>query len=189
MNTKVLYSLANRNWGRTNATNYSTNGFPTRVPTVTMPSGDGVIEFGGGAIAGEMAPRGLMLLPFGAGASTNTFLLNVLGWGPTGLGVGQPLWLPETIGQFTVTLGTGTGVAGADLTSTALFATTITATFGPTLVTSGQGAYSWSDWLILSPGSNALGSIIVPSFGFPLLEVIFSTGGSATSCNSMFRKV
>lgn len=179
-------------WQRTHATNYPTSGYPTRLNTFTHPSGDGIIPMGGSVLAGSggmECPTGILLQPYAIGSATNTFSLKVLGWTPTKLNVGQPLWTNFVIGEFAITLGTGAGIAGGDVLNTELFATTITATYGPLFVTTGQAAYSKYSWGFLAPGSNAQGVIFVPSFGCRLLEVIYTTGGSATSCNSLYRKI
>jgi hypothetical protein len=181
----VIDYLSNEFWALTHPTgNYATNGYPSRIPTVTAPSGDGVIPFGH---MGGYSPGHLLLIPFGAGVATNTMGMKVLGWRSTGLNVGNKLWVPLELGTYAITLGTGTGVALADLTATALFATTITMTGGPTFVTSGAAPVS-PDWLQISPGSNAIGMVAVTSFGFRYLEVIYTTGGVATSCNSLWCK-
>jgi len=183
----VFDELSNPTWARVAPVNANNNGFPARINTVTQPSGTGVVEFGG--TLGGFCPRNLVLLPYGTGVATNTFLMNILGWRATALAVGQPLWTPIQLGAFTVTLGTGTGVAGADLDTTALFATTITTTYGPTFVTAGQVPFVPAHWFELSPGTNVQGAIVVPSLGFRFLEVIFSTGASATGCNALYCKL
>lgn len=180
----VIDELSNQFWSRTNATNYSANGYPTRIATITKPSGDGVVAMGDG---GSYAPKHLLLLPYGVGSATNTFGIRILCWAPTALGIGLPLWIPEELATYAITVGSGTGVAGADLTTTSLFATTITCTGGPTFVTAGAAPIC-PDWFQISPGSNANGLICIESLGFPLLEVIFTTGASITSCNSLYRK-
>lgn len=179
--------LSNENWALTNpVANYSTNGYPTKINTLTMPSGDGVIPFGH---LGEACPPNLVLVPFGVGSSSNTFSLKVLGWRATKLGIGQPLWVPVALSTFAITVGTGTGIAGADLDTTALFATTITCSYGPTFVTVGDNPHALGNWFELSPTSNVQGAIVVPSLGFRFLEVIFTTGGSITSCNALYCKL
>jgi hypothetical protein len=185
----VIDTLSNETYALTNSVNYSTNGYPSRIPTTTAPSGDGVIPMGH---MGGYSPNHLILVPFGVGSSTNTFTMQILGWRATKLPPGQPaslpLWIPVNLGEYTITLGTATGVAGADLTTTSLFNTTITFTGGPTFVTAGAAPVSL-DWLQISPGSNKIGMISVRSFGFRFMETIYSTGGSATSCNSLYCKM
>jgi len=191
-------------WNRTNGTNYATNGYPTRIPQTAAPStnlptggaaGDGVIYMGAQSPTGgygNYSPYGLLLLPYGTDASTKTFSLRVLGWSVTQLNLGVPLWIPAVIADLTVTLGTAVGISGADLAATQFFGTTITANLGPTLVNSAAPNTVppiVPDYAIWSPGSNNIASVIIRSFGYLFLEVIFTTGGSATGCNSLYKKV
>ena len=183
----TIYDLSNECWAQTNpVASVTATTFPSKIPTTTQPSGDGVIVFGHGG--GEDCPGHLMLIPYGAGSATNTMNVQVIGWRATRLNIGVKLWIPVVLCTYAVTLGTGTGVAGADLTTTALFATTITSTGGPTFITSGAAPVS-IDWLQISPGSNGIGMISQRSFGFRLLEVIFNTNSSATSCNALYCKM
>jgi hypothetical protein len=183
----VIDQLSNETYALTNSVNYSTNGYPTKIPTTTAPSGDGVIGFGH---LGGYCPGHLLLIPIGIGAGA-TFSLKVLGWRATKLPPGQPatlpLWVPVELATYAITLGTATGVAGSDLGVSTLFPTTITSTGGPTFITTGAAPIC-PDWFQISPGSNSIGMISQSSFGFRFLEVIYTTGGSATSCNGLYAK-
>jgi hypothetical protein len=176
--------------------NYSINGYPTRIPTITPPSqatsgvtaaGDGVLPIG--TPMGNYGVAHVTLIPIGVGSATNTFSMTILGWNRTQLNVANTsfLWIPVSLATIAVTLGTETGVANSELGTTTLFATTITMTGAAVGVTSGMAA-TVLDWFTISPGSNAIGCIRQPTFGFRFLEVIFTTGGSATSCNCLWRK-
>lgn len=182
-----INQLSNSGWSLVRTADYSTNGYPTRTPTTTKPSGTGVIPFGDG---GSECPGHVLLLPFGTGASTNTFSMKVLGWHGTFFSTINPevnLWVPVVLATYQATLGTATGVANSDIDSSHFFATTITISGAGVGVTSGMAATSL-DWFVVSPGSNDIGVIVQPSFGFKLLEVIFTTGGSATACNALYCK-
>lgn len=179
--------------------NYTTNGYPTRIPQNVAPSGDGVIPVGH---QGSMSKIYLQLLPFGV-AATNTFSFQILGWDNVVEGVvgstfggsanpqgNSPLWIPTWLGTYQATLGTTSGVAGSDLSTTQVFATTITLTAGPKFGSTpadvqpqgyaGGGA-------IYTPGSNTIGFLETFTLGFNYIEVIFTTGGVATSCNALWR--
>lgn len=184
--------------------NFTNNGYPTRIPTITRPDGiavstglqsvgDGVVGIGHG---GGVCPQWLGVIPIGAGSSSNTFTIRILHWKETkqGLQGVLPLWVPVTYAEWTVTLGTATGAAGSDIPVTQLFATTITMTGGPTLITNAAAPTALTaapivpNWFNLGFGSNAIGMLVVPTFGAKFLEVIYSTGGSATSCNGLYTK-
>lgn len=181
--------------------NFSHNGYSSRPPSITPPNkvvdanlaalGDGVIFCGAApdllSDGGMETTPYVYLTPIGVGSSTNTFAMTVLGWEVTKLGVGTPLWIPITLAAYAVTLGTATGVANSDLGTTTLFATSITFTGGPVGVSSGMNPTSL-DWFVISPGSNAIATIKQATLGYRFLEVLFTTGGSATSCNCLWRK-
>lgn len=185
----IIDELSQQSWAVLRPTNYSTNGFPAYVPTLTPPSGAGVVPFGH---SGAMSARGLLIVPYGAGAATNTFLIKVVGWRATNLGVGFPLWIPIQIGAWTATLGTQPGIVNSDVPATQLFADTILCTYGPTL--NNAAAPNTippiiPDYASFSPTGNLTGMILVRSFGFRFLEVGFSTGGVATSANGLYSKI
>lgn len=191
-----VYELSNQTWALTNpGGNFSNNGYPTRIPSVTSPAqvavstglqaiGDGVIAFGH---LGADCPRGLLLIPIGTGSDDNTFSITILGWRATRLGVGLPLWVPTVLGVYQATLGTAVGVVNSDLGTTTRFADTVTMSVGPTFVTSGAAPVT-EDWFMSSPSNNAIGAIFQRTYGFRYLEVIFTTGGSATDCNALYCK-
>lgn len=181
----IVESLSNECWNLTNPTNYATNGYPTRIPTITKPSGAGVIAMGDG---GSICPQWIRFLPLGTGANDTTFLMKVLLWKPTRLAPGVPLWIPEVLGEWTCTLGTSVGVAGSDLAAAQTFCDTITMTGGPTFVTTGAPPIV-EKWFQVSPLADQIGSITVPSLGARLVEAIYSTGGVATDCNALYTKL
>jgi hypothetical protein len=79
------------------------------------------------------------------------------------------------------------GIAGSDLGTTQFFCTTMTVTGGPLLVSAGTAPVS-DDWFSITGTAVGVGFLQVPTLGFPIMEVIFTTGGSATSCNALWRK-
>jgi hypothetical protein len=196
-----LPRLASRFYGVTNpGGNPNNNGYPTRIPTTTPPwqgntgsgvvtAGDGVVMVGGDQSpsgAGATAPRYLQLVPYGVGSDTNTFSLTVLGWRPTNLGKGVSLWVPTPICSCACTIASGLpGIANADLGTTAFFSKLLAVTGGPLLVSAGTAPVS-DDWFSITGTAVGAGFLQVPTLGFYCMEVIFTTGGSATSCNSLY---
>jgi len=178
--------LSGATYALSNATNYATNGYPTKAPTLTQPSGDGVIPCG---FLGSESPEFLTLLPIGVGASNNTFSMRVLGWRPTQIPALalRPLWIPVPLVDYAMTLGTASGATGGELGTTTLFADTITSTVGPTFITSGAAPIA-PGWYQISPVNDLVGMIHQATLGFPFLELIFTTGGVATSCNCLWAR-
>jgi hypothetical protein len=200
-----LYCLSGMDWKATNpGGNYSTNGYPTRGSTFTSPAlvtsgvvaqGDGVIAVGespgapGETPPGIIAAKHLVLVPYGIGSQSNTFGMQVLGWRKTKLGGGTELWIPVALATYSVTLGTNVeGLANGSLNATTLFATAIAMTGGPLGVTSAFVPTS-EDFFTIAPTSTIGAAWIkIPTFGFRFVEVVFTTGGSATSCNCLWEK-
>jgi hypothetical protein len=203
-----LECLSGESWKQTNpGGNYSTNGYPTRGSSLTSPAlvtsgvtaqGDGIIPVGdspgfpGATIGGIIAAKHLLLVPYGVGSNTNTFSMQILGWRKTNLTgsqTGQGLWIPVAICTLAVTLGTNVeGLAYSELGSTNLFATSITMTGGPLGVTSAFTPTSEDFFTIAPTGTIGAAWAKVPTFGFRYIEVVFTTGGSATSCNCLWQK-
>lgn len=178
-------------WKKARVTNYSTNGYPTRVNTLTEPSGDGVIPCGTNALGqpGASTCPHIMIKPFGAGADNVTMGMKVLGWTRTGMpAVGvRPVWLLDELITFAITLSASVGIVDGEVSATDRFADTITSTGGPTFITSAALPVIL-DWFQTSPTTDGPAVIKQPTFGYDYLELIFTTGGSATSCNALWRK-
>ena len=177
---------------RVRTTNATDNGFPTRLPTRTEPTGTGnnaaqasasaVINlsnsFAGGG-SGAVQNR-VIILPYGVGANNNTLSFRVLGWRYLieGGDAIQAMWIPVPLGEFSVTLSsTPVGVAGGLLGTSQLFADTITLT--------GTTANDDISIDLVSPANDTIAHLVMDMKGFQKLEVIFTTGGSATSCNAL----
>ena len=157
-------------------TNDTTTTITVPVPTLTKPSGNGVIAMGDG---GAVSSNGLLLVPYGAGSATNTFTMHAYSWTPT-LGVGAlPVWIPYTLATFTCTLSTVPGIALGDVNASQLFCGTIALVVGNVNVSHE----------IISPTGNTVGHIMLDTKGSVLTELRFGTGGSATSCNCLARRM
>ncbi len=167
-------------WLLTNATNVSTNGFTAPVPTPTMPSGDGVMMMGQ---YGGVASTSMELCFFGAGSNTNTFAANVYGWTQQQSVVGNsPLWVPVLLATFNeITLDAAfSGVAGSDVPADQMFASACSLVIGNTGISVE----------VLSPGPGVgLAHVVLSVKGQKLISILYSTGGSATSCNALWRRI
>ncbi len=157
--------------------NVTDSSITTPLPTLTKPSGDGVLTFGDG---GGATANGLQLVPYGAGSGTNTFTMAVYGWRQTeGAGGALPIWIPFTLATFTCTLATPPGLSGADVNASQLFCGTIAMVVGNANVSNE----------VVSPTGNTIAHVLVDTKGSKLVEVRFGTGSSATSCNALWAKV
>lgn len=188
-----LKVLSPGGYKKVRATNYSTNGYPTRVPTTTPPAPSGT-----GAMPDGMIPCGwegatshphVLVIPFGVDASTHTFGLTVLGWRPTAVNpdkTDMALWIPVPLCTVTCTTSTTLpGIVNSDVDNTQSFCTTLAMTGAGVGVSSGMAVTS-PDWFTITGTAVGVGMLKVPTLGFVFLEVIFTTGGVDTSCNALW---
>lgn len=159
--------------------------FPSKVPTVTRPSGDGVIDFFKDnnklAIAG-VVPQSLRLLPIGTGANNAVLTgMRVISWDviyPTGSGTGLPLYIPTVLAEFATVFGNIPGIAGAVLGSTYFFMDTIT-------VVTGNANVSEE---VLSNAADLVAHAVVVTKGAQLIEITFDLGANATGANCLVKR-
>jgi len=152
---------------RVRATSSTDANFPSKAPTATAPSGDGVVS---DPLAGNAAPEWLQVIPFGDGADNATFDLRVIGWKPTPLG----LWVPTILAQAACTLSASVGANSYEVTASQRFADTISLTLVQANV----------DSKVSSPVNDTPGSFQVQTRGSVLVEVIFDMG-TATGGNAL----
>lgn len=177
----MLVETSSESYVKARSVNETSNGYVSRVPTNTEPSGDAATATGASIIDlgrdGGVAPNGLVIIPYAVASADQTFSLRVIGWRKV---ITQ--WIPVNLGEFACTAGTAAG-AGGDILTTELFADTITVTVGSTL--SGEAPSE----NIISPANNTIASILLDLKGHNKVEVRFTTGGSATSCNALLARV
>lgn len=149
------------------ATNDTSNSFTAKVATVTRPSGDGVVTI---EQVGRYTRNNVILVPYGIGSDNNTMSMRVINWKEI-----SGLWIPLIVCEVACTLSTSVGVAANAVLNTERFADTIALTYGNAGI----------DCQVFSPANNTPGHVTVDAKGATILEVIFSRGGSATSCNAL----
>lgn len=175
------------------ATNSTSSSFPSKIPTVTEPSGDGVHNLGTGP--GGQVPAWLKVLAYGSGNENQTFDLRVIGWNRTPPdALNTVMWIPSVLGQFTCTLSAIVGVAGGYVVDTERFVdtliihATIAAQLQSTDVTadaSAAAAASTGKILICSPANDLIAHMLVPLEGCEKVEFTFDMTG-ATDGNCLF---
>ena len=169
--------------------NYTTNGYPTRIPQIAEPTGDAGTATGQAVIdlsisqgiPGQFTQNALKVVPFGIGSDTNTFSIWVIGWQRVidPAGVLATLWIPTTLLIVQCAIDTtNPGIAGSVVSASNYFCDTITVTTGSTL--SGEAAAE----NIISP-TDSPGHFLVDLKGCQKVELAFTTGGSATSANAL----
>lgn len=160
--------------------NDSSSAFAAKLPTAAKPWGGGVIDLGGFGVANQ---NGILLAPFGTGSDGNTFSLRVLAWhwisDPTITKALTTLWVPFLLCELSVTLSSANpGVAGTVVGSSNYFAKSISLTTGNANVSAET----------VSPATGGiLAHAAADMKGAEMIEVIFSTGSSATDCNALYK--
>lgn len=168
------------------STNSAATSFTAKIPTITEPSGDGVIAFE------AYVPSFIEILPYAIGDDDDVFDFRVWGWRSTQQGKPR-LWIPSIMGIFTCTISTVVGLATHDVLNTERFADTITLKTDnnvsqPTARgTDNAGAIQMGDIQIMSPTGNiATARIIMPLQQFEKIEFDFdATTGDPTSMNCL----
>jgi len=146
------------------AANSTDSSYPSRVPTLTQPSGAGVIS---PPRTGEYSRGVMQIIPYGTDAADETFNIRIIGWRQTG----GNLFIPVKLAELSCTLGSAVGVATADVDQTQFFADTIGVTFGNDGV----------DVENLSPTDNTVASAIVDTKGCPYVEILFDMNAAASA--------
>jgi hypothetical protein len=177
----MLLETLSQEFRKARSVNQTSNGYVSKVPTATEPSGDAgtatgasVIDLGKG---GSTAQNGLLAVFYGTGSNNNTFSARVIGWRSAGSNAPDTmLWIPVVLVEFALTLSsTPAGVVGKTIVATELFADTIALTYGNDDISVD----------IVSPAADIIAHAVLDLKGFQKVEFSFTTGGSATDCNSL----
>jgi hypothetical protein len=148
-------------------------------------TGASVIRLTDPALGGRVQ-NGVNLLFYGTGSDGNTFSARIITWSPiisTGLSSVNPtttLWVPTVLAEVALTLSSSCpGLTGRTIGAGELFADTITLT--------GTTANAGIDVDIRSPANNTIAQMFADLSGGMELELSFTTGGSVTDCNALYR--
>lgn len=174
-------------WKKAWAVNANTAAFAAKIPTITEPTNDGVVNLVGSGLA---IPRRMLCCFFGLGADNDAASVRIIGWKKIGQDQPQsiPLWIPLIVGEFTLIFSTITGVAGAPVLNTERFADTIApvAARNPDRVI-GAGTAINSDLALTSPTTNVgPGFIDFPIRAFEKIEFSFAQTVNNPPCNALF---
>lgn len=157
------------------AANATTSSFPSKVPTLTEPTGDGVInlcESGGTIVTNQ-----LQIIPIGTTTANTVFYLKVIGW-KTIKENDVEQWIPTTLCQITCTLGAMVGVAASPVLDTQKFCDTLAVTIGNVGV----------DVEVVSPADDTIAHAIVDMKGSRKAEILIDRVDAA-SANALYSRV
>lgn len=147
-------------YAKSRSTNATDTSFPSKIPTVTEPTGAGV-----SSCSGSHA----YIVFFGAGSDTNTFSAKLIGWREV-----KGLWVPTPLATVSVALSTPVGISGEEVIDTDRFADTITVTTAETI----------AGYDVCSPANNTIAHLRIDLGGCSKLEVVYDLTG-ATNANAL----
>lgn len=186
----LTVSLA-RPYRKALAANSNDSSFPSRVPTIAEPTGDGVIDLGWQrpSISGGTVPQYMQVLPYGLGSDNDAFDMRVIGWRHVGSTSPQEatraLWVPTVMVEVTCTISAAVGVAGSQVLNTERFADTITvkaAGWEPTYTADTTRAGSV---LIFSPVNDVVAWFKVLLDGYEKVEFTFDQTTNTPTMNAL----
>lgn len=152
----------------TNSTDVS---YASRIPTVTAPASDGVINLVPGTSG--LTPTAILVMPFGAGADNSTASVRVIGWDNIG-----SLWIPTLLCEYDCTFSAAIGIAGQSVINTDRFAD------GFALVAN-QGVDAQGTTKV-APANDVPGHFTVSVKGCKKVELVYKVG-TATNANALYR--
>ena len=162
------------------ATNSSSSSFPSKVPTITEPVNDGVINLRDGS--GVESPQWMTVLPYGVSSNDDAFSVRVIGWRRVGGDPSSLLWVPTILCEMACTMGTSSGATGGYLDTTALFCDTITVVSEPTITAdiTRQGTVE-----LFNPGNDLIGYFRVKLCGVEKVEFTFDQTTNSPTMNCL----
>lgn len=163
--------------------NQTSTSFVSKVPLATEPVDDAASATGQASLnmrhGGSITQNGLFILPYAVATDNQTFSLRVIGWRPLGTADATLIWVPFLLLEALCTAdATLVGLSGRLIGATEVFCDTITL-----VGTSGNANVSHE---LVSPADGVSAAhIVVDTKGCDRVEISFSTGSSATSCNAL----
>jgi hypothetical protein len=166
--------------------NASDANFPSKVATVTEPTGTGSTATEAAVLHltnnNQFVPAFIKLWPFLLGSDNDVSSLRVIGWHRAKQDTKLDLWVPTILGEFVCTASTAVGVAGSAVLNTERFCDTIVPVAARTLDQKiAAGTSTGSRYEIASQANDTPAVIVMPIFGVEKLEITFDqTTGTAT---------
>lgn len=159
-------------------TNSSDSGFPSRIPTITEPSGNGVIDL---VNNGSLVPERLRIWPFGLGANNDAFSVRLIGWHKVGT-VYPFLWVPTIFAELGAVMGNVTGIAGAPVLNTEFFADTLTIVSEGTFT---ADVTRFGSIRLYSPANDTPAHAVIPLEPFDKIELTFDQTTNTPTMNAL----
>jgi len=161
------------------ATNQNLTGFATIIPTVTEPTGDGVLNL---VDNGIVVPCMVKLIPILLGSDNDVTSMRIFGWHRCQLDGKTTIWVPFILGEFVCTASAAVGIASAAVLETERFADTITPVAARTRDQKiAAGTSTGSTYESVSLANDTPAHILMPVVGVEKLQITSDqTTGTAT---------
>lgn len=172
-----------RRWA---AANIDATSFASKIPTITEPVNDGVMDLRA-LQTGIVVPELIKLWVIGLGADNDVASIRIIGWHQVVKTSTNTLWVPTIIGEFSCTFSTCVGVAGAAVLDTERFADTIVpvaARLADQVIAAGTATNSLVG--VCSPANNTPGHIILPISGFEKIEFTVDQTTNTPTVNILY---
>ena len=168
---------------RWRVTNENASSFASKIPTITEPINDGVIDVRSGGIVASH----VKLWPILLGSENDVTSMRVIGWHSVRLDTFITLWFPTIIGEFSCIASQAVGIAASAVLNTEAFCDTITPVAARTRdMKIAAGTSINSDYGILSPANDTAGHIIMPIGGFEKLELTSDQTTNTSTFNCLY---
>ena len=182
-----------RPWRKALATDSTASGFASKIPTITEPTGNGVIQLAESGSPNGIVAGTIKLVPYATGSDNDAFDMRVIGWNRIGSGEAfntvKTLWFPVILGQFSCTISAALGVAAAAIINTERFCDTITVAATGQLKstdTDSVGAASTGTTFVISPTNDLIGMIVMPLWATEKIEITFDQTTNTPSMNCLY---
>jgi hypothetical protein len=176
-----------RPFQRALAANANTSSFASKIPTITEPTNDGVLNL---VSSGVQVPKWIMLMPIGLGANNDGFSMRVLGWrhigGNTETAAAR-LWIPGIVAEYACTLGNVTGIASSPVLNTEFFCDTIAPVAARQAdCTIAAGTAVQTLYQVISPVNDTPGYALIPIFAWEKIEFQFDQTTNTPTMNVLY---
>lgn len=147
--------------------------FPSKIPTLTEPVGNGVLELGQ---FGAVSQNGVVLLPYATAGNNDTFSIRLIGWRKIGTAPDVAMWIPVVLCELACICCAATGVTGGAILATERFVDSLT-------IVTGNANVSID---VVSPLGDVIAHAVADTKGCQKIEATFdSTAAGATAMNCL----
>ncbi len=169
---------------RLRATNENASSFASKIPTITEPTNDGVLNL---TANGVLVAKRIKLWPILLGSENDVSSMRLIGWSKVLLDTLKDLWFPTIIGEWVCTSSATVGIAGAAVLNTERFCDTlvpVAARQRDRVISAGTAINS--NYEVLSPVGDLIGNIVLELEGFEKIEATSDQTTQTSTFNLLY---